>query len=106
MKIRRKTGDASGGSAPAQTGGYNYSTDRQQNILFNQGLDPQDPGAGSASYDYSAKSRADRFRRLQDAAPPKIDQSGYGTTFNAAATLRKSNGALNRSHPATGGGQK
>lgn len=98
MKINRPSGSAAG-NAPKATGGYNYSTDRSQNILFNQGLDPQDPGAGDMSYDYSAKGRADRLLKMQGNSTPsslgKPGEQAYGTAFNKAATLRKVNGGLN-----------
>lgn len=98
MKIRRQVGTATGG-VPAQMGGYNYSTDKSQNTLFNQGLTPGDPGAGAASYDYSAKGRADRMYQMTGNPRPtqaNLSQTGYGTDQVNANKLRRISRALGK----------
>lgn len=90
MKITRKPQNAvSPMPKGSGFGGYNYSTDRSQNVLFNQGLDPQDPGADSATggYDYGTRKRADdMYRRAGISRPTQasLSSAGYGTGKNKA----------------------
>lgn len=94
MKITRPSGSAKG-NAPARTGGYDYSTSKAQNDLFNQGLDTASAGAADPSYDYSAKGRAVRIANMQGNHPAKIDQTGYSAKSNAENMLRRQGNGLN-----------
>lgn len=68
---------------PNQMGGYDYSTNKKENTLFNQGVVPGAPGASQGSYDYSAKGRASRMYKMRNLTPPNTNQPAYGAKINA-----------------------
>lgn len=85
------------GGVPNQMGGYNYSTDKSQADLFNQGGETSSPGASAASYDYSAKGRAAAMYRRTGNAPVAVPNSyDYSTAARKTAKLRRINRGLNQ----------
>lgn len=82
---------------PSKTGGYDYSTDKSQNMLFNQSEAPGDSGvpSGTGGYDYSAKSRANRINAHHSMVGTGSNSGGlpgsqpYSTEVNRKAIIRK-----------------
>lgn len=80
---------------PSAMGGYDYSTDKKQSTLFNQGGEISSPGASDPSYDYSAKGRAARMYRTRGNSPAPVPTNyDYSTAARKAAKIRRINRAL------------
>lgn len=83
------------GGVKGAVGGYNYSTDKSQNILFNQGEDVTSPGATQNNYDYSAKGRAARMYKMTGNSPASTSPVQYGTDLNVKLKKARITRALN-----------
>lgn len=69
---------------PSNIGGYDYSTSKAQNRLFNQGELPEDGVQGSTGgYDYSAKGQANRMYRMRNLTPIPPTSPVYSAKKNA-----------------------
>ena len=85
------------GGVPKAVGGYNYSTDKSQNTLFNQGLVPGDPGATQTPYPYGAKANAAAmYSRTGNQPIPIPREYDYGTKARKAAKIRRHDQAINQ----------
>lgn len=75
-------------------GGYDYSTDKEENTRFNRGVETTSPKPSQVGgYPASTKGNADRMYRMTGNRPTSVSQPTYSAKQNADDLFRKQSSA-------------